>query len=404
MKIGRDQTLLIATESNTEGAFLKRMLASEGYTVFVTVGEDNHIKDFERCRPAVLVLAFKAISDSERLVFSLFKHSPVANQINYKTILLCPVDHISIAYKLCLKEHFDDYVPFWPMVQDSPRLRMAVFNAFRLLKHSEVGSSGFESLSRDASTLSTLTDEANAHVMVGSRKANEIRSTLHSHTVESNIGLSKIRGLISESEDPNSNITNIFADIKRIADRIDVNGGGTHLKALMGSVTSLQEQFAQLSKLIDSQKGLIKNFSEVAGRVNPSILFVDDDPTQVSMCRIMLQGSNVSATYASSAAEAIKKLKNFRPDMVFLDVFLPDMNGMELVRLVRKIPGYEKTPVVMITGKGGRDVVVNSLRSGATDFLVKPFSHSALFGKIEDYVNFSKPKSETKVLIKDGQT
>lgn len=404
MKLGLGQTLLIATDSNTEGAFLKRMLVTEGYNVYVTVGEENHIKDFERCRPAVLVLGFKAIPDSERLVFGLLKHSTIANQINYKTIILCPVEHIGIAYKLCLKEHFDDYVPYWPMVQDSPRLRMAIFNAFKLLKNSEFGEARYENLSRDVSTLSSMTDEANSYVMDGSKTAREIKSGLHSHTLESSFGLSRIRGLISESEDPNSNISHIFADIKRIADRLDLNGGGAHLRDLMGSLTSLQDQFSQLGKLIDSQKGLIKNFSQAAGRVNPSILFVDDDPTQISMFSIMLEGSNVSASYSGSASEAIKKLKKTKPDLIFLDVFLPDINGMELVRLIRKIPGYEKTPVVMITGKGGRDVVVNSLKSGATDFLVKPFSRAALFGKIEDYLNFNKNKSEKKVLVKDAHS
>jgi PleD family two-component response regulator len=120
----------------------------------------------------------------------------------------------------------------------------------------------------------------------------------------------------------------------------------------------------------------------LAARCPPRVLVVDDDPFQHKVLAQILAQAEVTLEFAKSAGEALAALHRRRPDLVLMDVNLPDTGGVETTRLLKSAAGFAAIPVIMITGAGGREVVVESLKAGAADFVVKPVDKGILLGKV----------------------
>src|SRR3546814_4372693 len=90
-------------------------------------------QDIYEYLPQVLVLAFDALADAQHLYLDVFRRSSLIHALAHRTIVLCGKSNLQQAYELCREEFFDDYVLFWPLNHDAPRLCMAVHNALRQL-------------------------------------------------------------------------------------------------------------------------------------------------------------------------------------------------------------------------------------------------------------------------------
>ncbi len=125
--------ILIATDVVTDAALVKDVLNEEFNNIFMTTDSDKAAGDFVRHQPDVLVLAFNELEKSERYYLALYRLCPEVSRHPHRTVILCNKDEMRRAYKLCMKDVFDDYILFWPMTFDSPRLNMSVHYALREL-------------------------------------------------------------------------------------------------------------------------------------------------------------------------------------------------------------------------------------------------------------------------------
>ena len=115
------------------------------------------------------------------------------------------------------------------------------------------------------------------------------------------------------------------------------------------------------------------------------ILAVDDDPIFLEiLARALLQYGEADVTMASSAKEALAEITSSTVpfDLFLFDILMPEIDGVELVRRVRKIPGNEQTPIMMITKVTQRDYVDKAFQAGATDYLTKPLDSLEFHGRI----------------------
>jgi CheY-like chemotaxis protein len=122
-----------------------------------------------------------------------------------------------------------------------------------------------------------------------------------------------------------------------------------------------------------------KNLPE---RAEPTVMVVDDDEFQRMLIGKLLQAEHYHLVFASDGIEALNILRKLRPDLILMDVMMPDMDGMETTRRLKAAPRFARTPVIMVTGKSEGQVVIDSLKSGAMDFVVKPFDRTTLISKI----------------------
>ena len=107
------------------------------------------------------------------------------------------------------------------------------------------------------------------------------------------------------------------------------------------------------------------------------ILIVDDDPSVSGALRQVFEYESHRVTTAPNGAMGIERLVEDNPDVVFLDVKMPEMDGLEVLSRMRKLDSH--TPVIMISGHGNIDTAVDATRRGAYDFLEKPLDTARLF-------------------------
>ena len=88
----------------------------------------------------------------------------------------------------------------------------------------------------------------------------------------------------------------------------------------------------------------------------------------------------------SSAAAMFEFLKNIVPDLILLDIKMPDIDGFEALRMLKAKPMYINIPVIFLTGKGDSETEDLALKSGAVDFITKPFAEQKLLNCIKKYI------------------
>tara|TARA_B100001063_G_C16609324_1_gene474916 strand:+ start:172 stop:855 length:684 start_codon:yes stop_codon:yes gene_type:complete len=135
----------------------------------------------------------------------------------------------------------------------------------------------------------------------------------------------------------------------------------------------------------------------------PKILVVDDDPDIVEILRynLSLAGYNVKA--ASNGKEAIKKAKIFIPEIILLDVMMPEMDGIEACRLIREIPSLNNTRIIFLSARNEDYTQISAFDAGADDYISKPVKPKILLKKISSIFKRIQKKENKSQLIDLGE-
>ena len=135
-------TILIASDDSGDAEIVRKLLSNDFPHVLTSTVEDKAVEHFDKHRPSVLVLAFKRLEHAQRFSLGLYRMSRTIQGHPHRTVILCNKDDVKTVADLCLKRYFDDYILFWPMNYDAPRLTMSVHLALRALnEHKEAGPS-----------------------------------------------------------------------------------------------------------------------------------------------------------------------------------------------------------------------------------------------------------------------
>nr|WP_279235650.1 MtrAB system response regulator MtrA [Nocardioides sp. SR21] len=131
--------------------------------------------------------------------------------------------------------------------------------------------------------------------------------------------------------------------------------------------------------------------AETAGKGR--ILVVDDDASLAEMLTIVLRQEGFDSRMCGRGDEAMDEFRDYKPDLVLLDLMLPGKDGIDVCKEIRAESGV---PIVMLTAKGDTVDVVVGLESGADDYVVKPFKPKELIARIRARVRrFDTPSQET---------
>ena len=131
------------------------------------------------------------------------------------------------------------------------------------------------------------------------------------------------------------------------------------------------------------------------------ILVVDDEKGLVKLIRLNLEHDGFEVFEANNGTQAMDRLRAVLPDLVLLDVMMPDMDGFQVLRMIREVG---TTPVVMLTAKGEENDKVRGLELGADDYVTKPFSPRELTSRIRAVLrrgSFSDQTDTGKISVDD---
>ncbi len=121
------------------------------------------------------------------------------------------------------------------------------------------------------------------------------------------------------------------------------------------------------------------------------ILSVDDDPDILELVRYNLSREGYRITTASDGAEALTRISEDPPDLILLDLMMPNLGGLDATRRMQSDPRTKSIPIIMLTAKGEESDIVIGLELGAVDYVVKPFSMRVLFARIRSVLRRSLP-------------
>ena len=113
------------------------------------------------------------------------------------------------------------------------------------------------------------------------------------------------------------------------------------------------------------------------------ILVVDDEDLLVKGIRFNLQNDGYEVITGSNGLQALELAKTQNPDLIILDIMMPEMDGLEVLSKIRTDAAYKDIPVIMATAKGTEMDKIGGLNSGADDYLVKPFGVMEMVARVK---------------------
>ncbi|GLU35409.1 response regulator [Trinickia caryophylli] len=324
-------SILVATEAVADAELVEKLLRDEFGNVHLSIKPEAAVEDFETHRPSVLVLAFDTLEAAQRYYLGLYRLGTIVHTVPHRTIVLCNSRDLWNVYELCRKEHFDDYVLFWPVTHDAARIRMAVHQSLRLMR------------------------------------------------AQSRAGESWLRAAPQQPASPAAP-----RPVAGPAATAVPTGAAPAVHPAPGvSGPSAPEMSPPVAQPATRAASLDPHAAPAPARDDrPVVLMVEDDDFQQKLIARLLAGQEIRLVFAASGAEAQAQMWEHKPELVLMDVGLPDTNGVEATRWIKSIAQFAHVPIVMVTGHSERNIVVESLKAGAVDFLVKPFDRNTLLEKL----------------------
>jgi CheY-like chemotaxis protein len=115
---------------------------------------------------------------------------------------------------------------------------------------------------------------------------------------------------------------------------------------------------------------------------NKTIMVVDDNPDIITIVKTILEGKGYSVLSASSGAELLNMLKVQNPDLIILDIMMPEMDGLEVLSRLKAMSETAKIPVILLTAKVQYEDVLGGYKLGADYYITKPFTSTQLVNGI----------------------
>lgn len=115
----------------------------------------------------------------------------------------------------------------------------------------------------------------------------------------------------------------------------------------------------------------------------PKILIVDDDVIITNLMQMLVSMEGYQPTTVNDSLKAIETARSVNPDLITLDLMMPDLSGFELCELLRSDPKFASIPIVIVSAKDDLESKEKAKRVGATDYITKPFGVDEFIGKIK---------------------
>src|SRR6266704_796924 len=137
------------------------------------------------------------------------------------------------------------------------------------------------------------------------------------------------------------------------------------------------------------------------GVVRPKILVVDDEPEAVELLEFNLRQAGYEVVAAADGAEALKKARAVLPGLIVLDLMLPEVDGLEVCKMLRRDPATAAIPIIMLTAKAAEIDRVLGLELGADDYLTKPFSPRELVLRVKKILQRGRSEESESLKFDD---
>jgi two-component system, sensor histidine kinase and response regulator len=131
------------------------------------------------------------------------------------------------------------------------------------------------------------------------------------------------------------------------------------------------------------------------------LLVVDDQESNIQIVGAALGKLGFEILPATGGLQAFQRLAVRRPDLILLDLLMPEMDGFEVCRRIRENPDWAEIPIIFLSSADDKSLIVRALESGGVDYITKPFNHAELVTRVRTHLALQKARDELKQLAED---
>lgn len=131
----------------------------------------------------------------------------------------------------------------------------------------------------------------------------------------------------------------------------------------------------------------------------PSILVIDDEPDNFDVIETLLFHESYNLNYAASGQRAIERLKILQPDVILLDVMMPDLDGIEVCKYIKYNSQWQHIPVIMVTALTAKEDLMRCMAAGADDFISKPVNGLELRARVNSMLRIKRQHDDLQALL-----
>jgi len=124
------------------------------------------------------------------------------------------------------------------------------------------------------------------------------------------------------------------------------------------------------------------------------ILVVDDVTKNLQLVMEILEQIGYETTFATSGKKALERLETVKPDLILLDLMMPDMGGLEVCEILKADPQYQKIPVIFLTASNEQESLIDAFAKGAVDYVTKPFHSAELLARVRTHLELKQARDD----------
>lgn len=380
-----NRPIMIVTDVVTDAELVRDLLKDEFENLVLSTDSDRTVKDFEKHCPGLIILAFNKLEKAELYYLGLYRLSKKVHKTPHRTLLLCDKRDLKPVYALCKKAYFDDFVLFWPPPNDPYRLPFSVHRALKALEH--LNSPTVEDFAGPARQLSGLDALIEKHAAAGNQFMEQSAQSAQEAESTALDKLEQCYNSLTSNDPGDTSGPRDTSVIQQELDQLKKEGIQKPFRRLDKAMQPMRQWAENMRNDLQPHLEASHTLAKLSAKVSPIVLMVDDDKFQHKLIKQILINERLKLEFATSGAEALGLLHRCRPNLILMDVNLDKENGIEVTQRIKSVEQFSDIPVIMITGEGAKDIVVDSIKAGAVDFIVKPFNTKTLVKKIFRFIN-----------------
>ncbi len=382
----RHAAILVVTDSVSDAVLIKRLLGDAFDNVHTALAEVDPVASFDEAVPDVLVLAFERLEDTLAVCQKL-RHKRQGARA-HRIIALCTKADLRQAFDASREGLFDDYVLFWPMAQDGLRLHMSIHIALRELARLARAGPQPQEFAQQVEQLAELNRLVEGRIQQASREIVRADALVAGAGATIGAALDDLSQRMQGGEWPEllqeTGSGSLIMEFARIKDSVVK----PPLHQVRQAMTPLSHWASAFSAEAQPLAHSVRVLTEMARIAKPVVLIVDDNDALRGTLGRILETNDYLVDQAESGVHAINAVRRRRPDVILMDMNMPQMDGLQATQRIKAIPQFADVPIIMVTGVSGGNAVRDSLRAGACDFIVKPVHSAALLQKLAKVIDY----------------
>lgn len=131
----------------------------------------------------------------------------------------------------------------------------------------------------------------------------------------------------------------------------------------------------------------------------PRVLIIDDQPKNIQVLGQFLRAEDFSINVAKSGQAGLDMIEGVNPDIILLDILMPDIDGFEVCKKIRENDKTKEIPIIFVSAVTDMEKIIHGFKIGGNDYITKPFNQDELLARVKTHIDLYR----SKVLIKDQQ-